>query len=164
MNTLFEHDTQPWYRQFWPWFLITLPASVVIAGLTTVYIAHEGADDLVVDEYYKNGLTINRQLEKKQRATALGISASLEFSAHSVAVSTQGDVSAGKLFLVLSHPLEANRDFTIELERLEPGFYAGTIDRPLVHRWHWILENRASPAWRLDGSVDLNPPGNDEPH
>lgn len=163
MNTPFEYDTLPWYQQFWPWFLIMLPASVVVAGLTTMYIAHEGADDLVVDEYYKNGLAINRQLEKKERAVALGISASLEFSAQSVAVTTAGDVGAGKLFLVLSHPMEANRDFSIELERLEPGFYAGSLDRPLFHRWHWILENRVSPAWRLDGSVDLKPPGDDEP-
>ena len=29
----------PWYRQFWPWFVIALPASAVIAGLTTVWIA-----------------------------------------------------------------------------------------------------------------------------
>ena len=42
-------DTQPWYRQFWPWFLISLPASVVVAGLSTLYIANRHADDLVVD-------------------------------------------------------------------------------------------------------------------
>ncbi len=26
----------PWYKQFWPWFLIALPASVVVASLITV--------------------------------------------------------------------------------------------------------------------------------
>ena len=36
-------DTTPWYRQFWPWFLIVLPGSVVVAALTTVYIANKGA-------------------------------------------------------------------------------------------------------------------------
>ncbi|MDX2349593.1 MAG: FixH family protein, partial [Porticoccus sp.] len=44
-------DTKPWYRQFWPWFLMALPGSVVIAGLTTVYIAFNGADTLVNDNY-----------------------------------------------------------------------------------------------------------------
>ena len=33
-------DTVPWYQQFWPWFLILLPASVVVAGLTTLVIAN----------------------------------------------------------------------------------------------------------------------------
>ena len=70
-------DTRPWYRQFWPWFLILLPASVVVAGLSTLYIANRHADDLVVDDYYKDGLAINRQLEKKQRANVLGITAQL---------------------------------------------------------------------------------------
>ena len=64
-NHLPREDTEPWYRQFWPWFIIMLPASVVVAGLSTWYIAHRHADDLVVDEYYKSGLAINRQLEKK---------------------------------------------------------------------------------------------------
>ncbi|MFT7320700.1 FixH family protein, partial [Congregibacter sp.] len=34
-----EHE-EPWYQQFWPWFLIALPGSVVIAGLSTLYIAN----------------------------------------------------------------------------------------------------------------------------
>lgn len=65
-------DTQPWYRQFWPWFLILLPASVVVASLYTMYLASSGADDLVVDEYYKDGLAINRQLEKSNAARRWG--------------------------------------------------------------------------------------------
>ena len=155
MNTPLDYDSLPWYRQFWPWLLILLPASVVVAGLITLYIASDGADDLVVDEYYKNGLAINRQLEKKERAAELGISASLEFSKYSVAVSLEGQVSAQTLYLVLSHPLEADRDFTVELQRVEAGFYAGTLAQAIFFRWHWTLENRMQPQWRLDGSVDL---------
>ena len=63
-------DSQPWYRQFWPWFLIALPATVVVAGLTTWWIAAHKADSLVVDDYYKEGLAINRQL-RKQNITAV---------------------------------------------------------------------------------------------
>ena len=29
----------PWYRQAWPWFLISLPATAVIAGSFTFYLA-----------------------------------------------------------------------------------------------------------------------------
>ncbi len=83
-------DTQPWYRQFWPWFLIALPASVVVAALSTAYIANRDADDLVVQDYYKDGLAINRQLEKEERATQLGISATLRFSDNSVSVTDGG--------------------------------------------------------------------------
>ena len=41
----------PWYKQFWPWFLILLPGTAVVATLYTVVIANQYADDLVVDDY-----------------------------------------------------------------------------------------------------------------
>ena len=40
----------PWYRQFWPWFIIALPASAVIAGIITFYLAVSRPDQLVVDD------------------------------------------------------------------------------------------------------------------
>ena len=81
-------DSKPWYRQFWPWFLIALPGAIVVAGINMVFIAHDGADDLVVDEYYKDGLAINRKLEKLERAEQLGISASLAISGTTIIVTT----------------------------------------------------------------------------
>ena len=33
---------RPWYRQFYPWMLIALPASAVIAGLLSLRRAHPG--------------------------------------------------------------------------------------------------------------------------
>jgi hypothetical protein len=32
-----------WYKQFWPWFLISLPASVVVASMFTISIAIDNA-------------------------------------------------------------------------------------------------------------------------
>lgn len=40
----------PWYRQFWPWFIIALPAAAVAGGLLTLWIAMSNPDYLVVDE------------------------------------------------------------------------------------------------------------------
>jgi len=56
-----EHPTQlqqstepPWYKQFWPWFIIALPASAVIASFITLYLAVSRPDHMVVDdEEYK---------------------------------------------------------------------------------------------------------------
>ena len=58
----------PWYREPWPWILISGPAIVVVAGFYTLYLAVVGADPLVVDNYYKEGLAINRVLERDQAA------------------------------------------------------------------------------------------------
>ena len=153
-------DTLPWYRQFWPWFLITLPGCVVIAGLATLYIANRGADDLVVDDYYKVGLAINRQLEKQQRATDQGISAALQFSAGTVTVATNGPVVAGELHLLMSHPMEADRDFDVAVSRISEGLYRGSLTQQVAPRWHWTLQLQAPDGWRLDGSVQAADIGN----
>ncbi len=153
-------DIEPWYRQFWPWFLILLPASVVVAGLFMLYIANRGADDLVVDDYYKNGLAINRQLEKKERSKALGISALLNFSDQHVTVTTSGPVDAPRLNLLLSHPLEADRDFRVEPSRIAPGIYQAQLPAEIAPRWHWTLTLEQADGWRLDGDIEQRDLGN----
>lgn len=56
MNSQKQHvgpdgkDLLPWYKQFWPWFIIALPASVVIASFFTLWLAISNPDHLVVDE------------------------------------------------------------------------------------------------------------------
>lgn len=155
-----REDTLPWYRQFWPWFLILLPASVVVAGISMVFIANRGADDLVVDEYYKDGLAINRRLESRDLARSLGISARLSFRGDQVIVLTDGPVSDPALQLQLSHPLEADRDFSVALVQSTPGEYRGRLGAEVAPRWHWALLGSGEPAWRLDGSVaadDIQP-------
>lgn len=143
-------DTKPWYRQFWPWFLIALPACVVVAGITTAIIANRHADDLVVDDYYKTGLAINRHLEKKQLAARLGITAQLGFSNDLVTVKLSGAVDDTSLQLQLSHPIEADRDFSAPLTRIASGLYQGGLAHKVAPHWHWSLGNN---TWQLDGTV-----------
>lgn len=48
-------DTEPWYKQFWPWFIMGLPAIAVIASVTTLFIAINNPDYLVIKKSeYKN--------------------------------------------------------------------------------------------------------------
>lgn len=43
-------DTKPWYKQFWPWFIIMLPASAVVASVATLFIAINNPDYMVLEE------------------------------------------------------------------------------------------------------------------
>jgi hypothetical protein len=38
---------RPWYRQFWPWFLIAIPAWGIASSIITTSIAWYGADEVV---------------------------------------------------------------------------------------------------------------------
>ena len=59
---------EPWYKQFWPWFIIALPASVVIASFFTLYLAISNPDHLVVtdDEYYELKSELKAQAPAKE--------------------------------------------------------------------------------------------------
>lgn len=57
-------DTQPWYRQFWPWFLIALPAAAVVASMITLWLAVTNKDPLVVED------TQYQQIRSELRAQA----------------------------------------------------------------------------------------------
>lgn len=157
-----REDTLPWYRQFWPWFLIALPGSVVIAAFATLYIASRHSDDLVVDEYYKDGLAINRQLEKRQAARDRNYAAVFQIGDGRILVETRGINDYATLRLQLSHPLEADRDFAVTLRRVAPFRFAAALPHPLASHWHWTLDAGESGAWRLDGALaagDFRPDG-----
>jgi hypothetical protein len=149
----------PWYRQFWPWFLFGLPGIVVVAGLTTVWIAYHHADHLVVDDYYKQGLAINREIDRQQLAQQLQMEATLSFESQLVRASLTGNAAPPALLLTLSHTMDANQDFSLKLPQVQPGVYQAPLPRTLQYRWHYRLEPLGTPAlaWRLDGEVSLNP-------
>ncbi|TXS95488.1 FixH family protein [Parahaliea maris] len=142
----------PWYRQFWPWFLIGLPGAVVVASIWTMVIAYSGSDDLVVDEYYKDGLAINRELAKRERAEAAGIRATLQLEGDELLVMISGPAVASRLQLFISHPMEADRDFSAELIQASPGRYRARLPQVPAVGWHWVLESTGETPWRLDGS------------
>jgi hypothetical protein len=59
---------KPWYKQFWPWFLIALPTAAVIASFITLNIAFKHADVPVQGDYVQHGLTV-LHVDKSQQTT-----------------------------------------------------------------------------------------------
>lgn len=148
----------PWYRQFWPWFLFGLPALVVVAGLTTWWIAERNADSLVADDYYKQGLAINRELDKEKRAQELNIGASVWFENGAIEIELAGGADPAAVVLYLSHPLDANRDLELRLPRMAPGRYRAPADLGTESRWLWQLEpvDDNTGGWRVDGELRVS--------
>jgi len=69
----------PWYRQFWPWFIIALPTAAVIASFITLWLAVSNPDPLVVDdeEYRRLKSELKAQTpEQDQQEDASGKSGS----------------------------------------------------------------------------------------
>lgn len=149
----------PWYRQFWPWFLIALPATAVIASIATVIIAMKNPDGLVVDDYYKKGLAINQTLARDRHARFLGLRAEGGIGpGGQVELVLQGKqpLAAQHLRLSLLHPTRANQDQVIGLKLSETSparFYGAFESVPGAGNWHVLLEPESG-HWRLTGRME----------
>ena len=46
-----RRDDKPWYKQFWPWFIISFPAASVVASLALLWVAISNPDSVVPNEH-----------------------------------------------------------------------------------------------------------------
>lgn len=148
-----ERPRGPWYREPWPWILMSGPFAAVVAGLATAWIAVTHQDGLVVEDYYKQGLAINRTIDKERAAGRLGITAQVQFSADGrhLRVYVRGhDETARKLGLTLAHATVTGVDRHVDLVRGSGGWYEGKIDPLQPGKWQVLLED-PSGAWRVTG-------------
>ena len=150
MNTALH--SKPWYREPWPWFLISLPAAAVIAGLATVWIAYRSADGLVVGDYYKAGLAINQTLARDDAARALALTATLQGKEGVLVLTLTGRLPAypDQLSLTLVHPTRQGMDKTLVLRHAGGGRYRASMPAMPPGKWHAQLADTAS-TWRLSG-------------
>jgi hypothetical protein len=149
---------EPWYRQGWPWFLILLPGSVVVASFVTLWIAISHPQSMVRDDYYREGLAVNRRVEQAEAAHARGLQARLSIDPSTAALSlliTPDDGLPQRLRLALLHPTDAALDTTVELVRDGPGRYAGRIATlPVGRRYLQLGEPEGGAPWLLRGTLD----------
>ncbi|MCX9157040.1 FixH family protein [Niveibacterium sp. 24ML] len=145
---------RPWYREPWPWILMGLPGSVVVAGFITLYLAAHNTDGLVVDDYYKEGLSINRTLGRQQAARDAGLQGELVIEGGGARVSLSakpGVALPAVLSMRIAHPTVAGQDQVIRLER-HGNEYRGVM-HPLANgRWAFVVEDEPR-TWRLSGST-----------
>jgi hypothetical protein len=148
----------PWYRQFWPWFVISLPASAVIAGLTTVWIAVTHQQDLVQDSWYKDGVAINQHLDRQREARRLGIVLTLQRPDTGGRIEGQlaGQLATlpPLLSLTLLHPTLPDRDVAITLALMPDGRYAATTGT--LHEGRYRAQLSApGDNWQVDADINL---------
>lgn len=153
-----REDTKPWYKQFWPWFLISLPLSVVIASMITINLAITTSDGLVSDDYYKEGLAIKKFADKSQLAQELGLNGAMDYDSDTGAVSLalDGDLSPypGILQLEVIHPTLPNQDQATSMTFTGANRYVGRVDLLIPGNWH-IRITSPDDAWRIEGRMSI---------
>ncbi len=160
-----EQDKQPWYKQFWPWFLISIPLASIIGGISMIIISIDGADTLVKEDYYKEGLAINKQFDKLRRAKSLGIKAELTLTDNKFMLNLNSEQPITEsLTLEFSHATIKSKDFSLSLQQTTNGQYFSYLTpeqlTAINGKWYitlypyseqWHLKNH----WRLPTKTAL---------
>ena len=154
-----REDLEPWYRQFWPWFIISLLGFSVIASLSTVWIALQTTDSLVLKSDDGIQIVAERRISAERLANELNLAALLTIDLDTGAVSAAMragvlDEAPAVLELEFTHPAFANRDQLITLHRAQPDaggnpIWSGHFVEVPDGRWYVTL--RSGDAWRLSG-------------
>jgi len=149
-----NNNKKAWFKQFWPWFLIILPLSAVIAGISTVIIATNHKPDMVVDDYYAQGKAINNDLTLIKNARTNNISASVTQSDNELIISLTGVQDKSSIHLFLYHSTLAERDMSQLLTADGRGQYRFQSEQSLAGKWQVRIEPFDN-SWRLQKWVSL---------
>lgn len=144
-----------WYREPWAWLVFFLPFSAVVAGITTYIIANDGADPLVVGDYYKKGKAINLEVSKVKMAQKLGMRFELQLKDNELVIKPTG---IEKIFPLLNanfyHPTIEDKDFYLALTPDGNGHFRHQFDEEVNGKWKLTISSFEG-TWKIQNTISL---------
>ena len=154
MATGTDRKAVRWYREPWVWLLIFFPLAAVVGGMVTLYLAVTTSDGLVVDDYYKRGKAINRDLARDTVAAQHRLVASMELypgdNRVQLVLDSVGNIQPREIRLSILHPTQPGRDQLVRLTPISANTYRGGLASLTQGNWYLQLE---ADDWRLSGSM-----------
>jgi len=150
-----REDTVPWYKQFWPWFVITPPLMGIMLGVLLVTAATHDPDGLVIGDYSKEGRGMNQSIARAQFAMQLGLAADVHIEGKRVSVLLESNpiIPPQELELKLVHPTRDQFDQKLVLtyDPVNKRYHAD-IEKLDTALWYVYIEPLDG-AWRLRGRM-----------
>lgn len=147
-----------WYKEPWMLLVVGGPLIVVIAALATFYLAWHGEDNVLTQDYYKQGVNINNALDQDAKAVEYNMQGNIQVDPASgkVTLSLEGKTTLPDSVLLTLTSHSRNSEYEarqkITLSQINPGTYAGFIKIPAnsdplsLNLWHVKIE---ASDWRL---------------
>jgi len=152
-----NEQSKPWYKYPLVWMMIFIPFTAVIMGVVMIWLAIDTDDGLVVDDYYKQGLEINRVIERDKKAAELGLNAVIEFDNSTRLIKlvfNKGLLESYpvNLPLQLQHATRENSDITIILNHGMANQYVGQLKQSISEGiWYFKISGKDGDAgWKLN--------------
>ena len=146
-----KNEPTPWHKERYVWLIIFFPMLAVIGGIITIILAIRSNDGLVVDDYYKQGLEINRTLERDQTAADYSLKADIKFFPAREEVTIKLTANSefkypGQLQVSFLNATRAGMDKTVNLIQTEGHIYRGSLPELSIGKWYVHIE---MDDWRI---------------
>ncbi len=153
-----EDKIKPWHKEAYVWMLIFFPLLAVIGGVITTYLAVKSDDGLVVDDYYKEGLEINRTLERDQVAFDYELNAEINFDKEleEVEITLKANSSfvyPANLSVTFLHATRSGLDKEANLLLTNDNIYRGNLSLLNPGKWYVHIQRD---DWRFIKTINVN--------
>ena len=149
-----------WHEEPLAWMVFGLPAVVVVASFITLGIAIKSADSLVVDDYYKEGLEINKVLVREDHAKAAALVFAPALSSDGTLTlrfsSQPGFAYPNQIDLHLNHATRDDVDRKLALTHAGNGVYVGQVGKLQAGPWY---VDASTAQWRVVKRVTIDMQG-----
>ena len=155
----------PWYKEPWPFILISITGLGVVAGSTLAYIGLSNPPEIVSGQFDSLGKFLTEDTSRAAEARALGLSGRLGVDGDAIKLSlSAGDLASlpGELMVQFQHPATSDGDSVALLVHEGGGSYRGvTSEAP--HQRARILVTDLAQSWALAGRMQADGPAPVEP-
>lgn len=135
---------KPWYKEFWFWFVMSIPLLAIVSGIAMITVSINGADTLVRDNYYKDGFAIRNDLSRDYKAKDLGLAANIKVDnlTGDISIRLTGNLAQlpSKLSLSLVSPTIPDDDQTLAMHHINQGYYVGQLSQKIQGKRYIQLE------------------------
>ena len=147
-----------WYKEPWMLLVVGIPLLSIGWGAVMVTLAVDGADTLVSDSYYKDGVSYTENEELDQAARNMLAEADIRFDGDKITITLSDAMSAMPtvLQLQMGHPTIEDRDATAMLQQISEREYIGMNPLELPEKRHLWLSSPEQ-GWRLQQTVFIEP-------
>jgi hypothetical protein len=162
LESILINTNTPWYKQFWPWFILSPLLIVICAGFWMLYISIVTSDGVIADNFYKDGLGIETRTEQDALARNMDLQAQLKWIEPNLEVKLSGAMTGypNQLSLLIIFPTQSARDVSVLLNHQGAGIYTGQLDESVSGQRQLMIEpiiDQSSSMWRLHANTMLPP-------
>ncbi len=146
-------DTKPWYKYFWPWFVLGIVFWTLMSASGMLYFAYKDPYSIVADSN-KVGKIITSDSKSSQMAQDLGIKALVtrEPSNFKIVLTPEGYANDYKnLTLMIVHPTDQNKDKVLKLKLVAGHLLSEKITDDITN-WQIKLNNSFA-GWMISGRL-----------